>query len=211
MRRQKTLKEEILKKVINLAMLYEQTLRNKKLLFISKSKGNKIEMIEVMFKKENFFHLTGLNLKNKNISSSLFYQSCLNHKLSVEDFEIKDRTTNLKLEIFPQIIKIELLANQIGEFINLGNLLKTDILVGTTRNAILGLKFIQKNDIYVPNTVLKEDIRKITTKRNKIIAILKKELKQKKYENFTYVSKSIEKKTLYQNQEIRTKLTNEST
>lgn len=54
MRRQKTLKEEILKKVINFAMLYEQTLRNKKLLFISKSKGNKIEMIEVMFKKRKF-------------------------------------------------------------------------------------------------------------------------------------------------------------
>lgn len=208
MKYKKTSKEETLKKVINLAMLYEQILRNKKLLFITKSKKTEIETIEVMFKKENFFHLTGLSLKNKNISSSLFYQSCLNHKLSVEEFKIKNTITNLKLEVFPQIIRIELLANQIGEFSNSGNLLKTDVLVGTTRNAVLGLKFIQKNNIYVPNTVLKEDIRKITAKRNKIIAILKKDLKQKEYANFTYIAKNIEKKTLYQNQEIRTKLTN---
>lgn len=93
-----TSKNEALRKIINYVMLYEQGLRDKKILFITKTKDNKIENIEVMFKKENFFHRTGLKLKNKNISSSLFYQLCLNHKLSVKDFEFKDKTTNLKFE-----------------------------------------------------------------------------------------------------------------
>lgn len=167
-----------------------------------KSKENRIEIIEAMFKKENFFHLTGLKIKNQNISSSLFYQMCLNHKLSLKDFEFKDKTTNLKLEILPQIIKIEKLANQIGAFANSGKLLKTDILVGTTRNSCLGLKFIEKNQIYVPNTVLKEDIRKITTKRNRIIAILKKDLRQNKYEKIPYIAKNANIKTLCQNKEV---------
>lgn len=44
-------KEETLKKVIKAILLYEQLLRDKKLLFIAKTKENKIEFIEVMFKK----------------------------------------------------------------------------------------------------------------------------------------------------------------
>lgn len=107
------------------------------------SKENRIEIIEVMFKKENFFHLTGL---------------------------------------------------------------KTDILVGTTRNSCLGLKFIEKNQIYVPNTVLKEDIRKITTKRNKMIVILRKDLRQNKYEEITYIVKNANIETLCPNKEISLKI-----
>lgn len=202
MQYRKTAKDEALRQIINLATLYEQTLRNKKILFITKSHNGKFENIEVMFKKENFFHLTGLKLKNKNISPSLFYQACLNHKLSARDFEFKGKTTNLKLEIFPQIIKIELLANQIGRFSDSGNLLKTDILVGTTRNSCLGLKFVEKNQIYVPNTILKEDIRKITNKRNRVIAILKKDLRQKQYEKVTYIAQNTNIKMLNQNDEI---------
>lgn len=129
-----------------------------------KSKENRIEIIEAMLKKENFFHLTGLKTKNQNISSSLFYQMCLNHKLSVKD------------------------------------------LVGTTRNSCLGLKVIEKNQIYVPNIVLKEDIRRIITKRNKIIAILKKDLRQNKYEEITYVAKNANIETLCPNKEISLKI-----
>lgn len=142
MQYKETSKDEALRDVIKSIMLYEQVLRDKKLLFITKSKENRIEIIEVMFKKENFFHLTGL---------------------------------------------------------------KTDILVRTTRNSCLGLKFIEKNQIYVPNAVLKEDIRKITTKRNKIIAILKKDLRQNKYEKITYIAKNANIEILCPNKEISLK------
>lgn len=88
-------------------------------------------------------------------------------------------------------------------------MLKTDVLVGTTRNAILGLKFISKNKIYVPNTILKEDIRKITHKRNRIIAIMKKDLKEERYSEFTYMNKKTSKELLLKNRELRLKINKE--
>lgn len=90
-------------------------------------------------------------------------------QININDFQFKNNISKWKLEILPQIIKIEKLANQIGIFANSGKLLKTDILVGTTRNSCLGLKFIEKNQIYVPNTVsLKIDIEEITKVDNAI-------------------------------------------
>ena len=88
-------------------------------------------------------------------------------------------------------------------------MLKTDVLVGTTRNAILGLKFISKNKIYVPNTILKEDIRKITHKRNRIIAIMKKDLREERYSEFTYMNKKTSKELLLKNRELRLKINKE--
>ena len=61
-----------------------------------------------------------------------------------------------KYEIIKQLHQyakeIDVLANQIGDFMRIGNLLKTDILIGTTRNVCLGLKFLENKKIYVPNT-----------------------------------------------------------
>lgn len=88
-------------------------------------------------------------------------------------------------------------------------MLKTDVLVGTTRNAILGLKFISKNKIYIPNTILKEDIRKITHKRNRIIAIMKKDLREERYSEFTYMNKKTSKELLLKNRELRLKINKE--
>ena len=85
-------------------------------------------------------------------------------------------------------------------------MLKTDVLVGTTRNAILGLKFISKNKIYIPNTILKEDIRKITHKRNRIIAIMKKDLREERYSEFTYIKRKIIMEKLQNNRALFLKL-----
>lgn len=107
-----------------------------------------------MFLSYHFLHLTGLKIVNsQKLNSKTFYSKLLSGKIKIQDFEFKNNLTKWKLEILPQIIKIEQLANQVGEFSHSGILLKTDVLVGTTRNAILGLKFISKNKIYVPNTI----------------------------------------------------------
>lgn len=163
-----------------------------------------------MFLSYHFLHLTGLKIANsQRLNSKTFYSKLLRGKINIEDFEFKNNLTGWKLEILPQIIKIEQLANQIGEFNNSGISLKTDILVGTTRNAILGLKFISQNKIYVPNTILKEDIRKLTHKRNRIIAIMKKDFKEERYSEFTYINKKISKELLLKNRELRLKISKE--
>lgn len=151
-----------------------------------------------MFFSYNFFHLTGLKIKNtENLNPKKFYNKLLINKIKINDFELKNNTTKWKIDILPQILKIDILANQIGEFINLGNLLKTDILVGTTRNSCLGLKFLEKNQIYIPNTILKEYIRKIIIKRNRVIAILKKDVQKDKYEEITYISNNLDINSFY--------------
>ena len=180
-------------------------MKDKQILIIAKTKNGKNKIYEIVFKKENFFHLTGLKT-NKNVSSSLFYQMCLNHKLKIKDFEFKNNVSKWKLEAMPQIMKIDVLANQIGDFLRIGNLLKTDILIGTTRNVCLGLKFIANKKIYVPNTVLKEDIRKITSNKNRIIVILKKNIKENKYENITYIHKNIDLLDIFNKEEILDKV-----
>ena len=47
--------------------------------------------------------------------------------------------------------------------------------------------FIRKSKEYIPNTVLKEDIRSITSERKKVIAILKKEILDRSYNKITYL------------------------
>ncbi len=200
-------KYEIIHKLNNCAEEFHKNLESKKIMFVYEENNKNINYIETMFLSYNFFHLTGLKIINPQIlNSKIFYQKLLKKQININDFQFKNNISKWKLEILPQIIKIEKLANQIGVFANSGKLLKTDILVGTTRNSCLGLKFIEKNQIYVPNTVLKEDIRKITTKRNRIVAILKENLRKSKYEKITYMAKNTNIETLFQNKELLSKI-----
>lgn len=200
-------KYEIIQVLNNCAKEFHKNLENKKIMFVYKESNKNINYIETMFLSYNFFHLTGLKITNSQIlNSKIFYQKLLKKQININDFQFKNNISKWKLEILPQIIKIEKLANQIGVFANSGKLLKTDILVGTTRNSCLGLKSIEKNQIYVPNTILKEDIRKITAKRNRIVAIFKKDLKQSKYEKITYIAKSTNIKDLSKNNELLSKI-----
>ncbi len=190
-----------------MAKEYHKNLENKNLLFIYEENNKIINYRETMFLSYHFLHLTGLKIVNsQRLNSKTFYSKLLSGKINIQEFEFKNNLTQWKLEILPQIIQIEQLANQVGEFCNSGILLKTDVLVGTTRNAILGLKFIFKNKIYVPNTILKEDIKKLVSKRNRIIAVMKKNLKEEKYSEFTYINKKTSKEILRNNTELKFKI-----
>lgn len=77
----------------------------------------------------------------------------------------------------------------IGNYLGPKIELYTEKVAGTT-SACLGL--IQKNDHYIPNSVIKEDIRSIVPKPpGKIYAIFKKKIGEDKYTQLTYKSKNI--------------------
>ena len=59
-----------------------------------------------------------------------------------------------------------------------------------------------KNNLYIPNTTLKEDIRNITNNRNKIIAILKKDKNNLLYDNITYLKQNYGIADIIKNNEI---------
>lgn len=45
--------------------------------------------------------------------------------------------------------------------------------------------FIKNTKYYIPNTILKEDIRRLISKSNKIVMILKKSIEEEKYSDIT--------------------------
>lgn len=87
--------EEARKIVMALAKQYESNLLNKKYLFIYRDKiDNQIKDIEVRFGKENYQHLTGIELFDKkgNVRqhvAELFFEKCLKNNWKKMSFVSK--------------------------------------------------------------------------------------------------------------------------
>ncbi len=97
-------------------------------------------------------------------------------------------------------MRIDKNAKMIGDFCGSNIFLQTDKVTGNI-NACMG--FIKENNIYIPNTVLKDDIRNIVNNQSKIIAIFKKEITENLYKNITYLKKEYEVKDILINNEIK--------
>lgn len=199
--------KETLKILKESAIKYKENLKDKNLLIIYKEK-TEIKYIEILFLARNFMHLTGVKCNDKNgkyMPANQFYQACLNNKLSYKDITAKPNgTTKLKLDILSQLININKNFKMIGVYNNYKNELITEILLGNI-NMCLGLT---KNisSYYIPNTLLKEDIRKIVIKPYRIIAVLKKDMKDEKYKNIIYLNKKIDINVINNNTELFRKI-----
>lgn len=173
------------------AKIYDEQLCNKKLLVIYNA-PNAPYYIETIAYPSNFLHLTGVKL-NGNISAEKFYSNACERKLKESDFDFKDNTTEQKLNVLIQTLRISTNAKMIGDFINGHLKLQTDKLAGNV-NSCLG--FIKSNNYYVPNTVLEVDIRQETSDRQKVLAILSKKVAEDKYNKIEMVGKKIDIKRL---------------
>ena len=193
-------KKDIIKVLTECAKLYDENLANKNVLFICTNPKNKnkdsLEFFEVAFKRENFLHLTGVRVVNnkgeilKN-QSDYFYKKCMAGKLGAKEFIIAGKgTTKLKLEALPMMVNIHKNAKMIGQYDELSKVaLKTDKLVGGIRVCVGFKKY--KQGVYIPNTLLREDIRNIKLNDTKVIvAIYVKGINEDKYENQTYLNKT---------------------
>ena len=183
-------KKEILKILKESAIKYKENLKDNNLLIIYKEKA-KIKYIEILFLARNFMHLTGVKCNDKNrkyMKANQFYQACLNNKLSYKDIIIKQNgTTKLKLDILSQLIHIDKNCKMLGVYNNYKKELITEILLGNI-NMCLGL-VKSATSYYIPNTLLKEDIRKIVIEPYQIMAILKKKVEEEKYKDIIYINK----------------------
>lgn len=153
-------KETVIKTITECAKDYQQFLENQNLLFIF---GNmqKCFYFEAIFLPRHFRHLTGVEVNTEKVFGSVdFYEKCLKSHLSPNDFSFaKNGTTEMKLSILPYLMKIYHFAKMVGEYNFTKLLLYTEKLAG---NVAAYLSFIQDGEYYIPNTVLKEDIRDIT-------------------------------------------------
>ncbi|MDE6739010.1 MAG: hypothetical protein K2K07_07945, partial [Lachnospiraceae bacterium] len=66
-------KEDVLKIIINVAIEYEERLRDNHFLIIY-SQNNKISAVQVGFRDSNYLHMTGVKSR---LSAPVFYDSCI--------------------------------------------------------------------------------------------------------------------------------------
>lgn len=198
-------KQEAIKIITQCAKIYKNNLVGKSLLivyFIRKT--NKYDFFEIKFSESNFCHLTGV-VKQNGLTSSAFYNLCIENKIKESDFEFKDDgTTYMKLSVLPKIIHIQKASQMSGNYNNSGIKLYTHRLAGGV-NGCMG--FINTGETYYsPNTVLKEDIRNITSEVHRVIATFTKSISDTLYNKITYCAKKVDLSILKTNEEIYSKL-----
>ena len=186
-------KEEALQILFQCADKYEENLANKNLLLICVDKQLSLSSLELVFNRGNFLHMTGIKFKDdKLLPANQFYKMCLKRRLSINDFELaKDGTTEMKLRVLPALVAANLSANMVGDYSGSRPMLYTDKIAGNVKGCI-GLLHDEKRNLYVPNTVLNEDIRKLIMNVRRVIAVYRKDIKEKAYTELVYKARNVD-------------------
>jgi hypothetical protein len=187
-------KQDAIKIIVECANKYKNNLENKNLMFVTQINKNQFKYIEILYLGSYFLHLTGFTIKG-NLTANTFYDKCLKKKLSPNDFEFKDDgTTMLKLDILSSLMDIHKNAKMIGGFNGTKPKLICDKLVGGEK-ACMSLRMTE--NYFVPVSSLKEDIRDLIINKERVIAIFRKPIKTKLYDNLTYVVKEYKEYNLF--------------
>jgi hypothetical protein len=140
-----------------------------------------LHALECTFLPRHFLHLTGVQFSG---SSSNFLRLCIEHKLSPQQISLASNgTTEMKLQVLPEMVNIHKTARMIGPYDQSKVMLYTEKLVGSVRGC---MGFVADGNYYVPNTVLREDIRHITRGCKCMIAIFVKDIGQPLYAEASY-------------------------
>lgn len=191
--------EEIIRKICQCASLYQLHLVNKNYMIIYNASNDASaiipEMIETMFLAQNFLHLTGVS---SHLKPTKFYERCRDARLRKSDFATPSNGVHVqKLNVLHELVCPHIYCKMIGEFNGNGFYLETSRVMGNVRGA-MGFKIPKKQTprFYVPNTVLQGDVRDRIIKSYRILAMLRKEIKDALYSDIRYLAKGIERKNL---------------
>lgn len=193
-------KKEAASIAIKGALQYKEELLNKTLLFICTDKHKKVHTFEVTFRERNYMHLTGLKpiefVDNKGelhiLTALEFFNKCITKTLKVEQFEFnEDGTTPLKLDVLLRMMCKNLSATMIGDYDTYAPKLKTDKLVGKV-NGVMGFMVDKTENKFLPNTLLKADIRDLSKSTLQIVATFRKSETDEHYDEITYKAKNVE-------------------
>lgn len=200
-------KSMYLRRIIEAANLYKTNLLHNNMLVIYRGQENQYFHIEVLFEERHFLHLTGVETVNGK-DSVYFYNRCIDNMLSVDDFNVKDTwTTTKKMKVIKPLMSIYKNARTVGDFKGVGGtLLQTEKLMGR-ESGCMGFAFDPKDKYYVPNTLLKEDIRDKIDKSHQLMAVYMKSKEDEKYNRLCYVAKSLDPEQVRWNEEIESKVT----
>lgn len=179
-------KKEAISIITKCASLYAANLCDRQLAFVYRNGNNSPAFLEATFRANNFLHFTGIKPPS-GTKANAFYRNAIDRRLKESDILFRENhTTELKLQVLRNIMLIAYSARMIGDYAGAHVDLYTEKVTGTTA-ACLGL--IKAGQSYIPNTVLKEDIRNlIPNPPGKIFAILRKPISQPQYTEITYQS-----------------------
>jgi len=197
-------KEEAIRILATCAEQYSSNLASKNLLYAFDDGGKNLHL-ESLFLPRHYLHLTGVRLLSNSMRSVDFYSLCLRNQLSPTSFSFHENgTTELKLSVLPQIMSLHRTAKMVGDYDNTKSVLITEKIVGTV-TACVG--FVRDGSFYVPNTVLREDIRAVTVSPQKrILAIFVKETQEAKYPKCSYLAKGVTMESVLSSPEIQAKV-----
>jgi hypothetical protein len=168
-------------------MQYDKNLCGRNVLFVTL--GNDEPMcFETFFKASSFLRLTGVKTGMK---SGLFFDAVLNNRLSPDEISFDHSSTaGIRLDALSRLMSIHTTARMIGDYGNSRPLLITNKYAGTVTSA---MGFINVKGIYLPNIVLRKEIRDIKTQamRRKIAAIFVKPWRDNEYKSLTYIAKGL--------------------
>ena len=182
-------KQDILSKLFVCAAKYNENLLGNSLLFITCDKNGNYDFFSVVFKAANFQHLTGVN--TQNMSAKDFFRRCLAKRLSPDDIiPHKDGTTELKLSVLPTLLNKDLSANMLADYSGRNLKLYTEKIAGNI-TACMGFVKDSKSELYVPNTVLRQDMRNISDNRKRIVATFQKNKSDDSYTAVVYIAKNV--------------------
>lgn len=182
-------KSEVIKILTKAAKDYETNLLNRDFL-IAYQERQTIKFSCVRFLKHNFKHLTGVS---SNLPANVFYNKCIDNKLSPDDFQIDSRgKVAQKMEVLPHLGNVLYKNCMIGPFLNSGIQISADYFVGDTRVYIsIGIRNDLKGNPDFPVSLYSEDIRKLTSPSCRVIAIFSKFTNVKEYTTCTFLANGI--------------------
>lgn len=189
-------KMKLIENLIKAKKIYDKYLLNKDFLYVFKNKlNNKFEFFEMKCVRSNFLHLTGVETKIKALD---FYKNLEKNRIPLSAINYKrNGTTKLKLQIFdrlPLLISTPVQVCFQDDFFTLK--LEVDILLNKPvidrKDIVLGLKQMENFDFFVPASILKEEPQKIGKNFSRVLFILEKNKRDKKYSTIKYRVKDIE-------------------
>lgn len=187
-------KEEALSIILKCADQYKMNLANRNLLFICTNSTLNVSSIEVIFTGSNFLHMTGIKfLSTPVISPNAFYNRCIDRRLTINDFDMDENGhTEQKLMVLSQLVKANLSADAVGDYNSSRPLLVTDKLAGGVKCCMGFVADEKKKPFFAPNSVMNEDIRKLTNSRLRIVATYRKKVTDAYYNEIVYKAKRID-------------------
>lgn len=188
--------KEYISKIISCAKLFKENFLDKNYLLIYKDENNAYKAIETITYKSNYLHLTGVKTQ---LSGNEFFDKAISSRLSsteinlIENSDIGEKMSVLNYAVsFPNTTKLT------GYFSPcFTKNLYTEILVGNSDFALGFVKDdITKEKFFVPNTLLKGDVKKYIKNAFPIDAVFVKNVKEDKYSNLIHQSAKTIKKGL---------------